>query len=234
MTFIYRLWLFVIEPITLTEDCDLVFTTNGETPISGWSKAKRRLDEEIAAARRTRARARGDDADKVMPMPEWRIHDLRRSVATGLSNLGVAPVVADRILNHVPMKQKGQVMFVYNRAGYLKERREAMELRGGHIERVIRNAHSSESRIPESARAAMLNPATTPNAADDNSPHFESSAAIRVFIWRCLQLSVRTHTEHTFSCRHRSDSGGDALQGYSSNSGDTSGQARGRRPQLRR
>jgi integrase len=156
----------VIETIAPIEDCDLVFSTNGQTPISGWSKAKRRLDEEIEAARRTRARARGDDADKVMPMPEWRIHDLRRSVATGLSNLGVAPVVTDRILNHVPKKQKGQVMFVYNRAGYLKERREAMVLWGGHIERVIGSAHRPESRVPESARAAMLTPATTQNAIE--------------------------------------------------------------------
>jgi hypothetical protein len=64
--------------------------------------------------------------------------------------------------------------------------------------------------------------------------HSESSAALRVFVCRRLQLSARTQTKRTFSCRHRSDSGGGALQGYSSNSGDTSGQARGRRRQLRR
>jgi integrase len=156
----------VVATITPTENCDLVFSTNGQTPISGWSKAKRRLDEEIEAARRTRARGRGEDPDKVMLMPEWRIHDLRRSVATGLSNLGIAPVVADRILNHVPKKQKGQVMFVYNRAQYLKDRREAMELWGGHIERVIGDAPSSECRAPQSASGAVLKPATMPNSAE--------------------------------------------------------------------
>jgi len=61
-------------------------------------------------------------------MPNWRLHDLRRTVATGLNDLGVAPIVADRILNHVPKKQKGQVMFVYNRAEYVRERRDALTL----------------------------------------------------------------------------------------------------------
>jgi integrase len=133
----------VIETITPIEDCDLVFSTNGETSISGWSKAKRRLDEEIAAARRAKARERGEDADKIKSMPEWRIHDLRRSVATGMSNLGVAPIVADRILNHVPKKQKGQVMFVYNRAEYTRERREALEIWARHLQQVTRLSQCS-------------------------------------------------------------------------------------------
>ena len=140
--------LNVIGTVTPIDDCDLVFSTNGKTAISGWSKAKRRVDEEIAAARRAQARAHGEDADKVKPMPEWRIHDLRRSVATGLSNLGVPPIVADRILNHVPKKQKGQIMFVYNRAEYAKERKQAMDLWGRHLEQIasgLANPRSNSS-----------------------------------------------------------------------------------------
>jgi integrase len=156
--------LRVIETITPIEDCNLVFSTNRETPISGWSKAKRRLDEEIAAARRAKARERGEDADKVKVMPEWRVHDLRRSVATGLSNLGVAPIVADRILNHVPKKQKGQVMFVYNRAEYVRERREALELWARHIQQVTRISDNSNS--PAAARSTVLDVDAIPNAAE--------------------------------------------------------------------
>ena len=155
--------LDVIETITPIEDCDLVFSTNGETSISGWSKAKRRLDEEIAAARRARARERGQDADKVKAMPEWRIHDLRRSVATGLSNLGVAPIVADRILNHVPKKQKGQVMFVYNRAEYVRERREALELWARHIQQITR---ISDDSVSPTAASMVLGVEAIPNAAE--------------------------------------------------------------------
>ena len=156
--------LKVIDTITPVADCDLVFTTNGKTPISGWSKAKRRLDEEIAAARRARARQHGWDADRVETMPEWRIHDLRRSVATGLSNLGVAPIVADRILNHVPKKHKGQVMFVYNRAEYVRERREALKLWAVHIQQITRISDDSDRRV--AARGAVPDMEAIANAAE--------------------------------------------------------------------
>jgi integrase len=154
----------IIRTVKFIEDCDLVFTTNGETTISGWSKAKRRLDEEIAAARRAQARARGEDADKVRPMSDWRIHDLRRSVATGLSNLGVAPIVADRILNHVPKKHKGQVMFVYNRAEYTKERREALELWARHLQQITGLFQCSSG--PTSARGVDPDIAAIASAAE--------------------------------------------------------------------
>src|SRR5207248_1252419 len=61
-----------------------VFTTTGHSPISGWSKAKRALDE-----------AMGDG------VPPWRIHDLRRSFASGLQRLGVRVEVIERALNHI-------------------------------------------------------------------------------------------------------------------------------------
>ena len=154
----------IIRTVKPIEDCDLVFTTNGETSISGWSKAKRRLDEETAAARRAQARERGEDVDKVRPMPDWRIHDLRRSVATGLSNLGVASIVADRILNHVPKKQKGQVMFVYNRAEYVKERREALEVWARHLQQITEV--SQRPSAPTSAKAADPTTAANINAAE--------------------------------------------------------------------
>lgn len=158
--------LRIVEAVSSIEDCDLVFSTNGETPISGWSKAKRRLDEEVAAARRTSARELGRDAGKAKQMPDWRIHDLRRSVATGLANLGVAPVVADRILNHVPRKQKGQVMFVYNRAQYSRERRGAMDLWGEHIERITRGSSDPALQASHLTDRAEVSGGAMPNAAE--------------------------------------------------------------------
>ena len=158
--------LKVIRTVSPMEDCDLVFSTNGETAISGWSKAKRRLDEEIGATRRAGARELGRDASKVGQMPDWRIHDLRRSIATGLANLGVAPIVADRILNHVPRKQKGQVMFVYNRAEYARERRRALELWGEHIERITYGFRDAEIRIFHPTNGAEVSGSAMPNAAE--------------------------------------------------------------------
>jgi integrase len=75
----------------------LVFTTTGNTPISGFSKGKARLGRLVLAAR-------GDNAQ---PMAEWTFHDLRRTATTGLARLGVRAEVADKILNHLTGTIKG-------------------------------------------------------------------------------------------------------------------------------
>jgi len=66
----------------------LVFSTTGTTPISGFSKAKKRLDESMAKTLGIRFAA-------------WRAHDIRRTVATGLQRLGVRLEVTEAVLNHV-------------------------------------------------------------------------------------------------------------------------------------
>lgn len=67
----------------------LIFTTNGKTPISGISKMKTRLDKAIG---------------EIAP---WRLHDIRRTVATGLQRLGVRFEVTEAILNHVSGAKSG-------------------------------------------------------------------------------------------------------------------------------
>ncbi|QQP89819.1 site-specific integrase [Skermanella sp. TT6] len=103
----------------------LVFTTTGKTPISGFSKGKARLDRLIQAAR----------GDGVEPMTEWTLHDLRRTTTTGLARLGVRAEVADKILNHLTGTIKG-VAAVYQRHDYVREARAALELWGWHLERL--------------------------------------------------------------------------------------------------
>ena len=93
--------LAVIATVPERKGVDLLFTTSGKTPVSGWSKARNRLHTSIAEARRAAAIEAGEDPENVGQMADWVIHDLRRSFATGLNDLGVAPHVADRILNHV-------------------------------------------------------------------------------------------------------------------------------------
>ena len=87
---------------------DYVFTVTGTTPVAGFSKVKRRLDAAVLAAQRAEL---GQECDAV---PRWTHHDLRRTAATGMARLGVAPHIADRILNHVAGGLKG-VAKVYNR-----------------------------------------------------------------------------------------------------------------------
>lgn len=62
-------------------------------------------------------------------------HDLRRTLATRLSDLGVMPHVIEKMLNH----QMEGVMAVYNRAEYLQERKEAWQLWGRHISAIRRS-----------------------------------------------------------------------------------------------
>ena len=75
---------------------------------SGWSRAKRRLDEKSNAS-------------------GWRLHDIRRTVATRLAEQGVGPHVVERILNHSSGVVSG-VAEIYNRASYQKEMREAQQI----------------------------------------------------------------------------------------------------------
>ena len=88
-----------------------VFTTAGDAPISGFSKAKPRLDQTIATARDSKA------------LPAWTIHDLRRTAATEMGRLGVSRFIIGKVLNHVDRTMTG----IYDRHAYLQEKRHALE-----------------------------------------------------------------------------------------------------------
>lgn len=103
---------------------DLVFTTNDRTPISGWSKAKIALDKAMQ-------RAAGET--KIRP---WTIHDIRRSTATKLAELGVAPHVIESVLNHVSGFRAG-VGGTYNRNQYMPEKKAALERWAVHLEGLV-------------------------------------------------------------------------------------------------
>jgi len=66
----------------------------------------------------------------------WILHDLRRTAATGMARLNIAPHVVDRILNHVSGTIRG-VAAVYNRHAYLEERRAALEAWGSYVESLV-------------------------------------------------------------------------------------------------
>jgi integrase len=106
-----------------------VFTTTGETPVSGWSKAKTKLDAAILEATRERD-------DKAQPICGWRLHDLRRTVATGLAGLGVALPVVEKILNHVS-GSFGGVAGVYQRFACVDEKREALDKWAARVAAIV-------------------------------------------------------------------------------------------------
>jgi integrase len=85
---------------------------------SGFSKAKANLDKALAA-----------DGHQ---LPPWRLHDLRRTAASGMAQCGVQPHVIERVLNHISGSQAG-VAGVYNRFGYLPEKRQALDAWANHL-----------------------------------------------------------------------------------------------------
>jgi integrase len=107
---------------------DLVFTTTGTTPPSGWSRAKRRLDAAMLTAARERAR----DAS----IAPWRLHDLRRTAVTGMAELGVSPDVIELCVNHVS-GSRGGIAGVYNHSELLPERKVALERWGAHVSGLV-------------------------------------------------------------------------------------------------
>jgi integrase len=109
---------------------DLVFG-RGDRGFSGWSKAKRELDERIAAARLT-VKKKG----KVEAMPAWCLHDLRRSLSTTMhERLGVAPHVVEEVLSHLTFKEG--IRGAYNTARYRAEKRAALSIWAEHVMAVV-------------------------------------------------------------------------------------------------
>lgn len=81
--------------------------------------------------------ARGKRAlDRLCQVSGWRLHDLRRTVVSGMARLGVAPHVADKILNHQSGTISG-VAAVYQRHEFLAERKEALDRWGAHVAQTV-------------------------------------------------------------------------------------------------
>lgn len=116
----------IIEGLTVIEGAaGFVFTTTGKTPVSGFSKIKRRIDKKMLEIAREDAEKAGRDPKTVGVAP-WRLHDLRRTAATTMAERGTPPHIVELVLNHVSGARAG-VAGIYNRALHLQERRDALE-----------------------------------------------------------------------------------------------------------
>ena len=102
-----------------------VFAPLGTKPFQNFGKAKRVLDQ-------------------LSGVTGWRLHDLRRTCVSGMARLGVAPHVADKILNHQAGTISG-VAAVYQRHEFLAERREALERWGAHVAAIVAEASAEFS-----------------------------------------------------------------------------------------
>jgi integrase len=107
-----------------------VFSPTGNKPFQSFSQYKRLLDQ-------------------LSSVTSWRLHDLRRTCVSGMARLGVAPHVADKILNHQSGTISG-VAAVYQRHDFLAERREALERWGTHVSEltgVMSSEHRTDLKI---------------------------------------------------------------------------------------
>ncbi|WP_135077322.1 site-specific integrase [Terasakiella sp. SH-1] len=111
-----------------------LFTTNGATPVSGISKAKKRIDEDIESICKKK---------EIPVIPHWRIHDLRRSMVTIMNEqLSIPPHVVEACVNHISSGAKTGVAGVYNKALYLKERRKAFDAWGTFVQELLNEKQS--------------------------------------------------------------------------------------------
>jgi integrase len=107
-----------------------VFTSTGETSVSGWSRAKSRLD---AAMRQEMLRAKFlRENDELL---HFTLHDLRRTAASHMARIGVQPHIIEATLNHKSGRVSG-IAAVYNRYSYEAEKRAALNAWAEELERI--------------------------------------------------------------------------------------------------
>ncbi len=111
------------------DDCDYVFPSRAKTPYSGFGKSKAAFDKAVLASMKKRAKK----GTKVEALPNWTLHDLRRTAKTLMVRAGVRPDISERVLGHVIAGVEG----TYDRHSYADEKRDALEKLAAIIERIL-------------------------------------------------------------------------------------------------
>ena len=88
---------------------------NGDHPVNGFSKAKLQMD-------------------RLSGVENWKFHDLRRTVATNLTKLGIDRLILQKIINH---SERG-VTQIYDRYSYMDEKRKALQKWADRLDDIVR------------------------------------------------------------------------------------------------
>jgi integrase len=104
------------------------FVFGGDHAFSSWSALKAQID--VSSGVRA-----------------WRLHDIRRSVATHMADTGVAPHVIEQILNHQSGHKRGPAG-IYNRSSYEREVRAALALWADHIRALVEGSERKVLAFP--------------------------------------------------------------------------------------
>jgi integrase len=106
----------IVEAMPRIHGSDFVFAAMSDR--QGHGRIKKRLDGRMSAAE------------------HWRVHDLRRTVATGLQRLGVRLEVTEAVLNHTSGSRAG-IVGVYQRHDWADEKRDALQRWADHIDTLV-------------------------------------------------------------------------------------------------
>ena len=117
--------LAVLEARPKIEGCAYVFSNDGRRPMTGFSKPKKKFDERVLEELRKQD-------PKATPLPNWNLHDLRRTARTLMSRAGVSPHHAERTLGHV----LPGIEAVYDQHKYHAEMQKAYEALASMIKRI--------------------------------------------------------------------------------------------------
>ena len=123
----------LLEGLPKIGKAQIVFTTAGETPVSGFSKSKAQLDAKMAEIL-------GSSVDHFV------IHDLRRTAATRLASLGTPVHVTEAVLNHRSGTISG-VAAVYNRFDFLEEKKRALQAWADKIDVIVAGKQSPSNVV---------------------------------------------------------------------------------------
>ena len=125
--------LELIEGLPVFAGSPWLLTADGGHPCTNHGYNRRRLDALILEARRAAAAGAPEGAET---MPEWWVHDLRRTAATGMQRLGVRLEAVEAALGHVSGSRAG-VVGIYQRHRFDEEARAAVLLWGEHIRSLL-------------------------------------------------------------------------------------------------
>jgi integrase len=123
--------LAIIKAVPEWANRDQLFGTRAQAGFTEWDRGKRALD----------ARA---------GVTEWRVHDLRRTVATRMGDIGVLPHVVEAALNHRSGVRRG-VAGIYNKSAYEREVRAALRIWSEHVLDLVEGRASKIIPMPMTA-----------------------------------------------------------------------------------
>jgi integrase len=123
----------IIDSVPQRVGRDQLFGDRGLSGFSAWDWGKNRLDARLG--------------NKVQP---WTLHDLRRSAATRMCDLGVMPHVVEQILNH-HSGHRGGIVGVYNRSAYEQPVKAALGMWADHVRALVEGGERTVLAFPRDA-----------------------------------------------------------------------------------